>query len=133
MDLVSDTVKNLNQYLVETGGWGTRKKELDGVYFWFTENSPVAWEQYLQGLRADGYSEDDISYLSGLALRDATSDWAQTYSESFKEHGLPEGQTPKDWCNDVMLESCLENPAIVKRLLELAKAEFLAECQRKGL
>lgn len=110
-----------------------RKKELDGVYFWFTENSPVSWEQYLQGLRADGYNEDEISYLSSVALRDACGEWAETYSQSFKEHGKPEGQAPEEWCNEVMLEGCLENPAIMKCLLELVKAEFLASCKRKGL
>jgi len=110
-----------------------RKKELDGVYFWFTENSPVSWEQYLQELRADGYNEDEISYLSSVALRDACGEWAAQYSESFREHGKSEGQVPEEWCNDAMLESCLDNPAIVKRLLELAKAEFLAACRSKGL
>ena len=63
----------------------------------------------------------------------ALAAWAEKYAELFVQHGLPEGEKPSRWCNDVMLDSIVEDSGMMDALQKAAEAAFLAACKKRGL
>lgn len=55
--------------------------------------------------------------------------WAKRYARSFKDHGKPEGQSPEDWCNEILFEDVLEDTRTLDALASAAKIAFRFACK----
>lgn len=64
-----------------------------------------------------------------FVVEKAFKQWATKMAKSFREHGAPEGQGPEEWCNDILMESALEDPEVMQYFQRLINKAFLEACE----